>query len=279
MSLWEEIRLVAQHELRKNLRSTKGIVMFVLFVLGGALPILLQVWVQRLGLDKMTPEQRHRLYEEGLLRAYRGDHEMVSYLSHCPPLLYFLLSGTQLFLPLLCLVIGFDQISGDVQHRSIRYLVGRVNRSSLVIGKALGIWGVLGVMVFVLHVVVWIMLLATGDDGAGVTFSWGFRIWAFSIATASASVGLASLVSSWFKVPILSLFVGLGVAFGLFIARLIVLAIGDSADFAKWIFPATYETFMVKPEALTALGGCAACVAWGAVMVALAAVIVQRKDV
>jgi hypothetical protein len=134
-------------------------------------------------------------------------------------------------------------------------------------------------MTLVLHSVVWVMMLVQHEYGAGETLSWGIRIWAFCIATAGAQVGLASLVSSWFKVPILSLFIGLGVAFGLFVARAIVLAIGDSAEFARWIFPATYETFMVKPEALTALGGCAACVAWGAIMVALSTVIVQRKDV
>jgi ABC-type transport system involved in multi-copper enzyme maturation permease subunit len=283
MSLSEEIRLVAQHEIKRNLRSLKGIVMFVLFFLLGTVPILLKIlgdnMVKEAHLEKMTPEQKHQAFERGLLLTYRGDHAIASYLADCPAALYFLLVLTQFGLPLLSLVIGFDQIAGDVQHRSIRYLVGRAKRASLVVGKGLGIWAVVAIMTFVTHAVVWIMMLVQHEYSAGETLSWGLRFLAFCVASAGAQVGLASLVSSWFKVPILSLFIGLGVAFGLFVARAIVLAIGESAEFARWIFPATYETFMVKPEALTALGGCAASVAWGAIMVALATIIVQRKDV
>ena len=38
MAVREEVSLVARNEIRKNLRSTKGIVMFVFFMLGGMLP-------------------------------------------------------------------------------------------------------------------------------------------------------------------------------------------------------------------------------------------------
>ena len=283
MSLSEEIGLVAQHEIRRNVRSLKGIVMFVLFFLLGTLPVLGKILVDNAAkeahLEKMTPEQKHQAFERALLLTYRGDHSIASYLADAPAALYLLLAMTQLLLPLLSLVIGFDQIAGDVQHRSIRYLVGRAKRASLVIGKGLGIWAVVAIMTFVTHAVVWAMLLFQHEYSAGDTLSWGIRFLAFCIASAGAQVGLASLVSSWFKAPILSLFIGLGIVFGLFVGRAIVLAIGDSAEFARWVFPATYETFMVKPEALTALGGCAAAVAWGAIMVALSTVIVQRKDV
>jgi len=283
MSLWEEIRLVAQHEIKRNVKSLKGIIMFILFFLLGTLPVLGRILIDNAAkeahLDKISPEQRHQAMERALLLTYRGDHAIASYLADSPAALYLLLAMTQLLLPLLSIVIGFDQIAGDVQHRSIRYLVGRAKRSSLVIGKGIGIWAVVAIMTLVTHAVAWIMMLFQHDYGAGETLSWGLRFLAFCVASAGAQVGLASLVSSWFKVPILSLFIGLGVGFGLFVARAIVLAIGDSAEFARWIFPSTYETFMVKPDALTALGGCAASIAWGAIMVTLATVIVQRKDV
>jgi len=285
MSVWEEIGLVTRHELKRNLKSAKGIVMFALFLLGGAVPALIMILVehaQKLAqLDKMSPEQQQQVTEKALYGFYR-DHPTAHYLSQSPGALFFLLQGTLTVLPLLALIIGFDQIAGEIQHRAIRYLVGRAHRPSIVVGKALGIWGVVAIMILVLHSVVWIMMIAQGEHGVGETLSWGVRFWAFSVASAGASVGLASLVSSWFKAPILSLFTGVGVGFALFVARAIVAALSiryEWMDSVKWAFPASYESLMVKPDALDALSGCAADIVWGGALVGLAAFIVQKKDV
>ena len=49
---------------------------------------------------------------------------------------------------------------------------------------------------------------------------------------------------------------------------------------ATWAFPATYESkLLVSPDPLRVVGGVAALVAWGAVMVAGAAAIVSRRDI
>ncbi len=282
MAVQQEVGLVALREIRKNLRSTKGIAMFVLFFLGGAVPSVAQILIQRAqqsaGLDQMPEEAKRQILEKALLTAY-GKEEIAKYMVSCPPVLLFLFQGTLVFLPLLVLLIGFDQIAGDIQHRSVRYVAGRAYRHSIVAGKALGVWGVISTMVLVLHVVVWVVMLVQSQYGAGLTLSWGIRLWAFCIAYAGAYVGLVNLVSSWFKTPILALFIGAGIGFALWLSRLIVLVIGEKAEAATWIFPATYENLMVSPDPLRALGGCALPIVWGAGCVALAAMIVRRRDI
>src|SRR5262249_3095124 len=116
-------------------------------------------------------------------------------------------------LPLLVLMVGFEQIAGEIQHRGIRYIAGRAHRSSIVVGKALGVWAVVAIMALVLHLTVWIVILIRGGETFGNVLSWGGRIWLFDVAAAAAYVGLVALVSSFFRTPIVALFVGVVVLF------------------------------------------------------------------
>lgn len=282
MSPVTEVGLTALRELRRNLRSTKGIAMFVLFFLGGAVPSVLQVLFLRL-MDKATMselplEARQEIFEQALSKVY--DPATAKYLSLCPPVLFaFLFKGTLLFLPVLILLIGFDQIAGDIQHRTIRYMAGRARRSSLVVGKALGVWGVITIMTLVLHVTVWTVMLVRGGDSPALVLSWGVRLWLFTVASAGAYVGLTSLVSSFFKTPIVALFVGVGVLFVLWLASTI-LGLFDATEVVTWAFPSAYESkLLISPEPLKILGGVAALLAWGAAMVTGAAAIVSRRDI
>src|SRR5215218_1104940 len=117
MSSAREAGLTALREIRRNLRSTKGIAMFVLFFLGGAVPSVLQVlflrFVDTSTGQELPPDVQRRMFEEGftelLKRTY--DPATAEHLAACPPVLFGLFRGTLLFLPLLILLIGFDQIA------------------------------------------------------------------------------------------------------------------------------------------------------------------------
>jgi ABC-type transport system involved in multi-copper enzyme maturation permease subunit len=285
MAVQHEIGLVALREIRKNLRSTKGIAMFVLFFLGGVIPSVIGVLAQRAaqdaGLDSLSDETKRAALERGFASNY-GSEEIGKYLIQCPMVLYFLLWGTLAFTPFVLLLIGFDQLAGEVQHRGIRYIAGRAYRHSIVIGKALGVWAVASVMILVLHVTVWSVMLIQSNDSALTTLSWGLRIWAFSITYVAAYVGLMTLVSSMFKTPVLALFIGFGTIVGIGVLRLIIRVMAlkwESVEAATWIFPASYENLMVSPDPLRALGGCTLAIAWGAGCVALATLVLRRRDI
>lgn len=282
MGIEKEVLLTAQRELRRNLRSTKGIAMFVLFVLGGTIPSLVQVLIERAaktaGLGDLPEAAKTEARKKLLEAAYDGNTAIADYLSHCPAVLYGLFKGTLLFVPLLVLLVGFDHLSGELQHRTLRYFVGRAHRGSLVAGKAIGVWGVIAVMITVLHAVVWIIVLARSEVPFGDLASWGGRMLVFSICYAAAYVGLIDLVSSLFKTPIVGLFIGAGVMFAMAITNL-VLGIFEKTEQLTWAFPSTYERLLVSPEPLRAFGGMALLIGWGSVCVAIASEIIRRRDV
>lgn len=271
-----EVGVVAQRELLRNLRSTKGIAMFALFFLGGLAPAVVRLLVAGMAKD-VSDEDLHGMFVAGLSRQY-GDEAVVKHLADVPPILYFLFEGTLMFLPLLVLVVGFDQIAGEVQHRTLRYSAGRASRSSLVTGKAVGIWGVVAVMMSVLHVTVWVLSILQNGAAAGAILSWGARLLLFSVVCAGAYVGFASLMSSLFRTPIVALFVGAGVGFAIWAANGI-LGHFPSTERITWAFPNRYERLLVEPAAITVMGGLALFVVWGAVCVAGASLVVSRRDV
>lgn len=283
MSPVMEAGLTAQRELRRNLRSAKGIAMFVLFFLGGAIPsvgqILLGQVVDTKTMMEAPLEVRQELFEN-LLKQMKFDEVTAKYLSKCPMELFvYLFKGALFFLPWLILLVGFDLIAGEIQHRSIRYLAGRARRSAIVAGKALGVWGVVAVMTLVLDATVCTVMLIKGDYPAGLVFSWGGRIWIFTVAAGAAYVGLTTLVSSFFRTPIVALFVGMAVMFAVLLTGWI-LARFDATATVAWAFPSAYESkLLVSPNPLHVIAGLAGLVGWGAIMVAGAAAIVSRRDI
>jgi ABC-type transport system involved in multi-copper enzyme maturation permease subunit len=283
MAVRAEVQIVALHEMRKNLRSTKGIVMFILFLLGGTLPtvgaMVLNSMLKSAGGREMPPEMKQEMFRKGVLGLYHGNEAIADNLASCPPMLSTLFQLTIFFLPLFVILIGFDQISGEIQYRSIRYLAGRARRESLAIGKALGAWAVISVMTFVLHAVVWISMLVQQEYGAGAILSWGFRFWIFSAAFAAANVGLYNFVSAWFKTPMLALLTGVGIGVFLFFARIIIVGLVGDQTSALWIFPGKYDDLMLSPEPTRIIGGCVACIGWGAAMVAGTASLLRKRDI
>ncbi|MFT3765257.1 MAG: ABC transporter permease [Minicystis sp.] len=271
-----EVGLVAQREILRNLRSTKGIAMFALFFLGGLVPAVVRVMLRKMAGD--VPEEVVKATFEGYLTKKYESEAIVKHLADVPPILYFLFEGTLMFLPLLVLAVGFDQIAGEIQHRTIRYSAGRATRASIVTGKALGIWGVVAVMITVLHMTVWIVSLAQGGQAPGAVIAWGGRMLAFSILCAGAYVGFASLMSSLFKTPIVALFVGAGVGFAIWLLN-VILGLFQSTERITWLFPNRYEKLLIEPDPLRVLAGAGLFLLWGGLCVLAASAIVARRDI
>jgi hypothetical protein len=279
MSPVREAGLTALREIRRNLASTKGIAMFVLFFLGGLAVSLVELLFTKL-IDQETGQEvpaevSRRALEAVLSRAYGA--ETGHYLSACPRALFTLFQGTLIFAPLLILLMGFDQIAGEIQHRSIRYIGGRSRRESIVAGKALGGWAVISAMVLLLHTTVWVVALVHGRVPAADILSWGSRLWFFSVVWFATYAGLITLVSSFFRTPIVALFVGSAVFFGVWLTGFILRFI-PSAKTALLAFPGGYEALLLSPEPSQVLGGMGASLAWGAIMVIAAAMLVKRRD-
>jgi ABC-type transport system involved in multi-copper enzyme maturation permease subunit len=239
--------------------------------------VIVARWLSRSGLDDVPDDVKKQAFHQFLEKVYESK-AIVDYLADSPPMIYALFTGTLTFLPFFILPIGFDQIAGEIQYRTIRYSAGRAERASLVVGKAIGVWGVIAAMVGVLHVTVWLIALVEGGQPFGHVLSWGVRFYFFSVVCASSYVGFISLVSSFFKTPIVALFVGASTGFALGLTYWILNAF-PSTRAAGWAFPNRYEQLVISPNPTHVLGGLGLFVLWGAVCVAGASAIVARRDI
>jgi ABC-type transport system involved in multi-copper enzyme maturation permease subunit len=286
MSPVREASLTALREIRRNLGSAKGIAMFVLFFLGGLLPNL---WLQREHAGEQIPAaERAKLFEE--MYVQQGmDAALAHFVATCPPALMLLFKGTLVCAPFVILLIGFDQISGDIQHRAIRYIAGRSRRETIVVGKVLGLWGVVAALVLALNLVVWIFTVAQGTGTVGEVLLWGPRVWLVTVLACLPWVGLISLVSSMFRTPTVALFVAAPVFFVLWTTDTVLEIINayvmrvsqhpSSAASIRWALPWRYQELLMLPDIAKVLGGVGGSLAWGAVMVAITTLILKRRDV
>ncbi len=65
-----DVGIVAQRELSRNLRSTKGIAMFVLFFLGGLVPAMIRFFLRRAAGD--VPDEAVRAQFQAYLKGSTG---------------------------------------------------------------------------------------------------------------------------------------------------------------------------------------------------------------
>jgi len=271
-----EVGLIAQRELRRNFRSVKGVVMAVLTLLGGVGISLIRMKVEQLNAGKFTAEDVQQLQEALLAKQY-GD-EMGHYLAAVPPILLGLLVMTVWLSPLLVSVIGFDAIAGEMQHRTVRYFTMRSRRASYYIGKTVGLWLVVSTITLVLHSMVWLLAVTRGGISASVGFGWGLHLWLITLPIIAAWSGLATFIGSQFKSPILALLVTFAIFFVLFVLGLIGL-VSESAYWVGFVYPNTFEDWMLSPHADRVSEGAAACAAIAVVTAAAGAVLFTRKDV
>lgn len=274
-----EIKLVVQRELRKNLRSTKGIVLAALSLLGGSSVALLMVKLQELKreqLGELSAAQIHELREQMLLKGY-GDEAMAKSLANAPEVLLMLLLLTVWLTPLLVAMMGFDSVAPDIQHRSVRYWTLRTRRWSYFIGKWAGLWGTVSAVTFAMDLVIWIVCIARGEATVAETLSWGLRFWMVSLPMSAIWCGIATLVSSLFRSPILALLLTFAAFFVIWVVYLIAVVAG--VDWLAYIYPNNFDRILLHPHVHKLGIGLGACFGMAALYVTAGSLLFMKRDV
>lgn len=278
MSPTSEIRFIVQRELRKNFRSAKGIVLAVLSLLGGSSIALLMVKYQefkRKELGDLTAEQLHELRQKALERAY--DVEQAESLADAPEVLLALLLMTVWLTPLLVALMGFDSIAPDIQHRSVRYWSLRTRRWSYFVGKWMGLWATVSLVTLAMDALIWIVCIVRGEATAGATLGWGVRFWLTSLPMSAVWCGIATLLSSLFRSPILALLL----TFAAFFVIWVVFIIGAVVPFEPllYVYPNHYDHLLLHPAPHKLGIGLGACFGMAALYVAAGSILFARRDV
>lgn len=273
-----EVRHIVQRELRKNFRSIKGIALGVLTLLGGSSIALLIAKYEEFKhreLGAITPEQIHELREKGLSKFYEAD--TAAWLADAPEVLLGLLGFTIWLTPMLIALMGFDAISPDIQHRSVRYWSLRTRRWTYFVGKWAGLWTTVSLVTFAMDFIVWVVCIARGEAPASVTLGWGFRFWVISLPLSAIWCAIATLISSLFRTPIIALLTTFGAFFVLWVLYLI-------GAFANWepllyVYPNHYDHLMLDPKVHRLGIGILSSLAMAALYVGAGSALFARRDV
>ena len=281
-----EIRLVTARELRRSFRSSKGLLLALIAVLGGAGVSTLFAWMDRMkreaiasasnGLGGVDLSDAVASAQEPLFEHLYGPATAKA-LASAPYSLWMMLMATLWLAPLLISLLDYDAVSGEVQHRSVRFWTVRARRSSYIAGKALGAWLTVLAVTLGMNVIVWGVIVGIGQIPAAQVLTWGPRFFAVTIPISAAWCGVAMLVGSLFRTPMMSL-LAISAAFtGLWIAS--VVAALSERPWLAYLYPNTYDALLLSPNAGDLALGLAGPVVIAAVTTGAAALLFETRDV
>ena len=199
------------------------------------------------------------------------------YIADSPEVIFAGLIITIWLTPMLIALLGFDSFAGDVQHRTIRYWTVRARRGSFFAGKFLGLWTTVSAVTLAIHALIWVVCIARGEATAAETLSWGIRFWVVSLPMSAAWCGVAVLVSSFFRMPMVALLTTFAAYFALWLVWVIGVASDTSA--LLYFYPNYYDKLLLSPQLWTAASGFGACALMATLCVGGGTLLFSKRDV
>lgn len=272
MELGREILEFTRTDLARLLRSGKGLVLLMLYGLveaaGGVIFAMLS----------KTPFGQ--LLSGGLVASLAAgdDQALGARLASIPPPLLFAYWFTLFVMPMLVLLMGFDQISGELATRSVRYLAFRSRRVSWALGKALAQAAALFGLSLLANVVVLIFcVVSVPDVNLSSAIGWLAVLWLLSVVYGIAYVGLITLVSTLFRTPFLSLVAGAVALVSLGIAGLMARWV-DGLHPLSYLLPGNYSAGLISPQLPVVMTSVAALLAFSALFLGGAVGVLRARD-
>ncbi len=276
-----EIGFVVQRELRRNFRSARGIALYALTLLGGLVSTLIGTKV-----SDMTAEVRGEYGTEavniGAVKfyevLYRNDSIVAERLSHAPSTLVVTAWASVWLCPLLVALIGFDAISAERQHRTLRYLTVRSRRGSYFVGKWLGLWATTSIVLFGVQLISWICDLVLVHDAPEDVFTWGPALFAVALPILGAWSALATFMGSFVKTPMIALLL----IFGSFTISWILGNFQASESqwrYVAFAYPGSFDHYLLRTGVKQFLIGLGAAMAFPLLFVGGGALLFKRSEV
>jgi ABC-2 type transport system permease protein len=214
-----EIATVASAEASRTFRSARIIVLFLLYAMFSGLVLLVvgaiantlgqqvQQQVDQVGADAAQGEQLLGEFRNSVLGLLvDADPAMIEALSRIPLVVLIVFKLTLFFLPAYVALMGFDQVSGEVGSKSIRYLVVRARRSSVLFGKFAAHAAVLLALVLAIDLAIFLYAKATHPEFGWMAMARALlRFWVAAIVFSLAYLALTTLCSTLFRSPAVSL--------------------------------------------------------------------------
>jgi ABC-2 type transport system permease protein len=231
----KEIGAIWRGEVGRALKSGRVLVLLILFLLftGLALSVVgfFNHQINAQFAEKMsTAGADVAQAKQGLSEAKKqflsffitDDPRMLDSLASLPLVLLVVFKLTLRFVPLFIALMGFDQLAGEVGPKSIRYLIVRVRRSSIVLGKFLAQATVLAALLGICTVLMVAVARVLNDDFAAKdVVIWTLKLFGSSLVLAMAYLALTALCSSLVRQSAVSLALNVIVLFVIWFVALI----------------------------------------------------------
>ncbi len=214
-----EIAVIWSAETRRAVRSGRAVVLLGLYSMFSALVLLVvgsianairqrvEERIAEAGADAAASAQVAEEMKKSFLGFLaQNDTAMAEALAQVPLVVLVVFKLTLFFLPAYVALMGFDQISGEVGPRSIRYLTVRARRSSLLLGKFLTQASLLLGLVLIIDLAIFIYAKATNPDFTLGAMGLGLlKYWLAAIVFSLAYLALTTFCSAIFRGPAVSL--------------------------------------------------------------------------
>jgi ABC-type transport system involved in multi-copper enzyme maturation permease subunit len=198
----QEIGAIWRGETRRALKSGRVLVLLILFLLfvGLALTVVgginhqinakFDSQLAMAGADPGQAKEQMMATKKQFLSTFITDDEaMLDSLSALPLVLLVVFKLTLRFLPLFIALMGFDQLAGEVGPKSVRYLVVRVKRNSIILGKLLSQATLFGLLLIICTVLMVLVSKILNPDFAALDVA----LWTVKLVLTSFTLSLAYL--------------------------------------------------------------------------------------
>jgi ABC-2 type transport system permease protein len=313
-----EVTVIWGAELWRAVRSAKAIILLALYLMFTAMVLVglafafrqmqsnidEQLALHGASTDAVQP-QIDQLKHGFVGWLFGEDEALLGALAEVPLIVLLTFKITLYFLPLYIAIIGFDQISGEIGPRSIRYLTVRARRSSILWGKYLSQATLLAGLVLVVDVaVIGVARWLTPSFQLGTMATTFLKCWVAATVFSLSYVALSSFCSSLFRSPAVSLIFNIFTLFGLWLVNKIgegaaaVLAqqaaraaqaqMGDEVEapskvasalsWLQYVSPSHYSNNLLHPHFLKFLGSTAIYAGFAAAFLACGYAVLRRRD-
>jgi len=172
MGILKEVCIITSDEILQSLKSKKAILMIVAYLLLMYLGLKLGSFLEILSIFFTESRRAFSLY-----------------------LPYYI---SMFLLPMFSVFISYDAISEEKHSKSIKYLVGRANRASVIVGKYMGAIALSTTIIFVAYVMATIYLYFKLKE---VMIYSSFISWFYMSLYAACIISICVLVSTMTKNP------------------------------------------------------------------------------
>lgn len=305
-----EIREIWRGEVGRALKSGRVTALLVLFMLFTGLALTAAGIANYIATKKEEAMLKDKQVDkEQIIKAdaeqrkaivgwfFSSDDELTEALAEMPLLLFLVFKLSTIFLPLFIALMGFDQISGEIGPKSIRFLVLRVRRSSIVMGKFLSQATLLTGLMAISTLVTVIVAKALNPD-----FTFGHATLIFGklllagVVSVLAYEALTSLCSALTRQAGVSLLLNVGVMFVIWFISMVSSAFrAPGADisfgslqqllpesylaYLKYISVWTYNQDLLHPSAVRFFSAVMVHLGYGLVFLGLAHLVLRKRDI